>query len=137
MQTLIRIGIGCSFLAALTALCGCAAGAKCNGDTMVVTVAPASATANHAAASPANQVQFVGSASFAAGPGCAAPALSARVYAQWTNPEPEEIQISSANDSTNGTAVCLESTDGPVTLTGSFGAANPQPVTKTVQLTCQ
>lgn len=64
------------------------------------------------------------------------PQVVAREYATWSNPDPAAIQISSADDLTNGTAVCKAPTDGPVTLTGTFSQMVSGPATKTVQLTC-
>ncbi len=69
-------------------------------------------------------------------PGCAVPTWIAIVYGTWSNPDPTDIQISSAIDNTNGTAVCKAATNGAVTLTGTFNQLVPAPVTKTVQLTC-
>jgi hypothetical protein len=105
-----------------------------------VTVAPLSAIADHSAAPPGNQVQFIATAAPVAPPGCPLPEWMARVYAAWSNPDPADITISSANDSTNGMATCKAPTRGAVTLTGTFSSVplNPnQPVTKSVQLTCE
>ena len=140
MRTFIRA----SFLAApslMAAICGCAAGAgtaNCSLTT-VITVNPTVATVSHAATPPANQVQFIGAGGYAAPSGsvnCAVPAVAWIEYGTWTNPDPDDIQISSASDNTNGTAVCEKATSGPVTLTGTFTDRLPAPVTKTVQLTC-
>jgi hypothetical protein len=105
--------------------------------TVEVQVNPTTATANHASAPPANQVQFIGTAEPTAPYGCPVPQWVALDYATWSNPDPADIQISSAGNSTNGTAVCLAPTNGAATLTGTFTqfVSNP-PVTKTVQLTC-
>lgn len=114
-----------------------------NGDCELgtqVTVSPTSATANHAAASPGNQAQFVGRGSYVVltpGKSCGIPAIVWSPYGTWSNPDPTAIQISSANDSTNGTAVCSAATNGPVTLTGTFTQGLTTPVTKSVQLTCE
>ncbi|MGH9606238.1 MAG: hypothetical protein ACRD3N_11135 [Terracidiphilus sp.] len=73
-------------------------------------------------------------------PGCPIPQWVALVYANWSNPAPDAIQISSTNDATSGTAVCLAPTDGAVTLTGTFGpggVVGTTPIAKTVQLTCE
>ena len=121
-------------LAALLILCGCG-NPPCN-TTWGVEVSPTSATANHTAAPPGNQTQFIGVASPVARAGCAIPALAARQFATWSNPDPAAIQISSAFDTTNGLAVCKAATNGAVTLTGTFTEHLPSSVTKTVQLTC-
>ena len=137
MRTLLRGG-GVGFLfAILSALCGCSGNpsVSCNLST-VISVAPTSATVDHAAAPPGNQVQFVGYARPTAPPGCAIPAWVAIAYATWSNPDPTDIEISSADDSTNGTAVCKTPTDGSVTLTGTFGQPASGPITKSVQLAC-
>ena len=138
MRTFIPAGLSGGLFGALTFISGCAAmsPAPCS-ITVEVTVSPASATVNHAAVSPANQVQFVGTALPTAPPGCAVPAWVAIDHAQWTNPDPSAIQISSANDSSNGTAVCKAPTNGAVTLTGTFTQLVSSPVTKSVQLTCE
>ena len=115
-----------------------------------LTASPTSATADHAAAAPGNQVQFVTAQgemfSSSSGQICAVPTSLAIVHPVWTNPQPQQISISSANDSTNGTAVCTAATNGPVTLTGTVNGALGQgtggdipatPLTITVQLTCK
>jgi hypothetical protein len=142
MRTSIRAVFLAGLLSAIPAVIGCggngAIAVKCSLDT-VITVSPPSATVNHAAAPPGNQVQFVAVGRYAAPPGsdCAVPALAWLAYGTWSNPDPTAIQISSANDSTNGTAVCLAPTNGPVTLTGSFPiGANPPAAVQSVQLTC-
>jgi hypothetical protein len=58
-------------------------------------------------------------------------------YGTWSNPDPVDITISSANDSTNGTALCKAPTNGAVTLTGAFPIGSPNPNMKSVQLTCE
>ncbi|MGA9063208.1 MAG: hypothetical protein WB341_16295 [Terracidiphilus sp.] len=139
MRTFARAHEFCGLFLALAFVCGCGGngtvGDNCNLSTEI-TVAPTSATVNHAAAPPANQVQFVGSAAPTAPPGCPIPAWVAIVYGTWSNPDPDDIQISSVDNSTNGTAVCLAPTNGAVTLTGSFTQIVSSPVTKSVQLTC-
>lgn len=104
-----------------------------------IQVSPTAATVNHLAAPPKNQTQFVAIATPTAQAGCAVPQLVAREYPAWSNPDPAAIQISSASDLTNGTAVCKAPTNGPITLTGIFARTVPQavaPATKTVQRTC-
>ena len=110
---------------------------SCNYST-VIGVSPTSATVNQAAAPPGNQVQFIAFAhETASGPGCAIPQSEVLVYGTWSNPDPQDIQISSANDSTNGTAVCKAPTTGAVTLTVTFTQFTMTPATKSVQLTCK
>jgi hypothetical protein len=140
MRTVIRAGLLGGFFGGVALVSGCGADSNSIGEcsiTVVVTVSPPSATVNHAAAPPGNQVQFVGTAAPTAPQGCPVPEWVAIDYATWTNPDPTDIQISSANDSTNGTAVCKAYTNGPVTLTGTFTQLVSSPVTKSVQLTCE
>jgi hypothetical protein len=138
MRTCILTGLSGGLFGALTFVSGCGgvSPVPCSLTT-VITVSPLSATVNHAAAPPANQVQFIGTAAPTAPPGCPVPQWIALDFATWTNPDPTDIQISSANDSTNGTAVCKAPTSGAVTLTGTFTQLVSSPVTKSVQLTCQ
>ncbi len=143
MRTFIRASFVAGLLSAITVVCGCSGNPTfgCNLTTNI-TVSPTSATVSHAAAPPGNQVQFIGAGSYAAsGPHCAVPELSWIAYGTWSNPDPADIQISSAENSTNGTAVCLAPTNGLVTLTGAFTRGiNPiltQSATQSVQLTCE
>ena len=140
MRTFIRAGL-LTAAALFTGICGCGGSAGSAGCTLttVISVNPTSATVDHAATPPANHVQFIAAGGYAAPTGsehCAVPALAWIEYGTWTNPDPADIQISSATDSTNGTAVCKSPTNGPVTLTGTFTELVPSPVIKTVQLTC-
>ncbi len=126
-------------LAALLVLCGCGGNTCSSG--WEIQISPTSAAVNHSAAPPHNQTQFIAIAAPIAQAGCAIPQIVAREYATWSNPDPAAIQISSADDLTNGTAVCNAPTNGPVTLTGTFTQMVPPtvsgPATKTVQLTCE
>lgn len=114
--------------------------------TFQLRVSPESATVDHTATPPGNQVQFQGAAfATASAPSCPVPALARLEYAAWTNPDPDDIQISSANDSTNGTATCVSATNGPVILTGTFApvtvtgpaGSGTDTTTQTVSLTCK
>jgi hypothetical protein len=140
MRTFIRAGLlaGAAFM---TGICGCggsAGTARCTLTT-VINVNPTSATVSHAATPPTNQVQFIAAGGYAAPAGsenCAIPAIAWIEYGTWSNPDPNDIEISSASDNTNGTAVCEAATKGAVTLTGTFTDRLTSPVTRTVQLTC-
>jgi hypothetical protein len=142
MRSLARSSPAAALMLSLGAVCGCGgksimAGACSN--SVEVIVSPTSATANHTAAPPANQAQFIGVAHpTASPPGCPVPEWVALSYGTWSNPDPSAIQISSANNSTNGTAVCLAPTSGAVTLTGTFTQSPlTTPATVSVQLTCE
>jgi hypothetical protein len=142
MRTLIRACLVVTLILSLGAVCACGGRstmANCSSGAEVI-VSPTSAAANHSAAPPANQVQFVGVAHpTATPPGCPLPQWVALSYGTWSNPDPNAIQISSASDATNGTAICTAPTNGAVTLTGTFNspALGTSPVTKSVQLTCE
>jgi hypothetical protein len=133
-RTLLALA-GCSGL-----LAGCGAGGTpgCVG-TDSVSASPATATADHAAAPPGNEQQFsvVEGESFSNASGiCAVPAVVRLVYPVWTSPDPLNITISSANDASNGLAVCKNATAGPVTLTATSGTGATA-LTASVQLTCK
>lgn len=127
------------------ALEACGSAPQNCSSALVVTVTPSTATLNHKAPASQNRIQFVGIARAIASPGCPESALALREYASWSNPAPDSIQISSARDSTNGTAVCIDATQGPVTLTGTFSpvvvSGSPSGATDTsihsVTLTCE
>ena len=144
MKLSMRVLGAMGMLAAGAVVCGCgvpATSAGCTNSYRLM-VSPTSATADHNAAAPGNQVQFSGASAIIAPAGCAAPAVMVPEYATWDNPDPINIQISSARDATNGIAVCKGVTSGAVTLTGHFSAAstslgNPPAETATVQLTCK
>lgn len=104
-------------------LAGCAVaipnGSSCDVP-QVYEISPAAATADHSAASPSNKQQFTAGAVYTSPlpTGCAIPAvLSAPFLTVWTTSDPLNTSISSAQDATNGTATCLSSTSGAVTIT--------------------
>lgn len=124
----------------LCGLFGCGAGPSTNcTDFQVLTVGPPTAVVSSAATPPGNQVRFNAAMTLVpSGPGCAVSAIAMIAYPAWTNPDPIHITISSAADSTNGTAFCKGPTAGPVTLTASAPSSTTpsKTLTGTVQLTC-
>jgi hypothetical protein len=125
------------------ALTGCAAvdPNACGGSlgTPVLSLSPVTAAAVSNATSPGNQVQFHAGFSYPNSTlhgECVVSNVVAAVFPAWTNPDPLDISISSANDITNGTAICKAPTKGPVTLTATTGTGSSQ-LSSTVQLTCQ
>jgi hypothetical protein len=128
--------LGLSVCALFLAGCGAAPnpGSQCDGGLALMET-PTVATADHMAASPGNQVQFssVEGAKFVEG--CPIPAVVRSAQPVWTNPDPLDITISSAQDATNGTAVCHSATSGPVTLTATDGTVKPA-LSAQVTLTC-
>lgn len=130
---------------AVVGLTGCGAGNPGCVGKMTLSVSPIAATADHSAASPGNQQKFTvaeGETFSSASGICAVPTVMAIVHPTWTNPDPLDISISSANDATNGVAVCTGSTSGPVTLTGTVATVAGQTgvagqLSVSVQLTCK
>jgi hypothetical protein len=125
-------------------LSGCGATNPGNGciEGGTFLASPTSGTANHALAPPGDQVQFmVTSAPYiVSGKDCALPQIVARVYAAWTSSDPTDVTVSSAGDSTNGLATCVNATPTPVTLTATgtspFSGFGPLQL-QTVSLTCK
>jgi hypothetical protein len=113
------------------ALTGCGASRDCTPTPLVVTVSPATAIADHAAAATGNQVQFSLTTTGGQVPsGCAQTALS--VTPMWKDSDPTDVQFGNAN----GLATCVNATSGAttVTVTASSGSAGG---TGTAQLTCR
>lgn len=104
--------------------------------TETLRVSPSTATVNHAAAAPGNQQKFTALLYPTGPPGCPIPAYVEVATPTWTNPDPLDVQISSAADATNGLAICKGKTTGPVALTATSTVAKARQ-SVTVQLTCQ
>ena len=123
------MGIHCVLLSltavvSMAALAGCATpGPQCKV-AAVMQVFPQSGTADSAMKPPGNQQQFqasIGNAIVQQGRGnCAVTALSALVHPTWISSDPTDVTISSADDSTNGLAICTGPTAGAVTLTATL-----------------
>jgi hypothetical protein len=133
MKQLIAISVCVLFLAG----CGVAPnpGAQCD-TSLQLRVTPAAATADHMAAPPGNQVVFGSVEGDGIVSGCPINNVLRLARPIWTNPAPLDITISSAQDPTNGTAVCLTATNGPVTLTATDTTVKPA-LSAQVMLTCQ
>ena len=131
MRTALLLLAACSVL-----LAGCGAASPNCTLTYVLSVSPATATADHAATPPGNQQKFYAALEPSAAPGCPVPQNVGIAYPAWTNPAPLAISISSAQDQTNGLATCLKATTGAVTLTATVGTGLTAQ-SKTVQLTCK
>jgi hypothetical protein len=116
-------------------LTGCAVKPAANsGCTLVEDIFPATATADHSAAAPGNQVSF--GVGFAVGPGsaatCGIPALvPAPSDFTWVSSDPINAPISNVT-ATAGVATCVGSTTVPATISAG-SAAN----IKVATLTCK
>ncbi|HZL29232.1 MAG TPA: hypothetical protein VFC39_22090 [Acidobacteriaceae bacterium] len=132
MRRLVALS-GCMLL-----LAGCGAvpnpGPQCV-PTLELRVTPTAATADHMATPPGNQVVFGAVEGDGIVAGCPINNVVRLARPIWTNPDPLDISISSAQDATNGTAVCLSSTSGPVRLTATDSTVNPA-LSAQVTLTC-
>ena len=131
MSRKLLILAGCSVL-----LAGCGAASPNCTLSDVLSVFPATATADHAATPPGNQLKFSVGLAPTAAPGCPIPQYIAIAYPAWTNPDPSAISISSAHDQTNGLATCLKATTGASTLTATVGTGQTAQ-SKTVSLACK
>jgi len=104
-------------LVAFLALCGCGSSTP-DCSQITYKVVPTTATADHAAAPPANQQKF--SVAFDNVPeGCSVPQVVPQP--NWFNLDPEHMSISSAKDATNGLATCLAAKDGPILIAPKIG----------------
>ena len=124
-------------------LCGCGTNHNpcVTGNGFEIGSSSSTNTANHASAVPANQVKFTAASSpfVISGSGCAIPAIIATVNATWTSSDSKDVTISSAADQTNGTATCVNATNGPVTITATApkGSTVYTPTSATTTLTCK
>jgi hypothetical protein len=121
-------------LIAVVVLATSCGGEKCQ--LVGLTVSPSTATADHAAPSPANRVQFAAQAEVPAG--CVVIQCVNCVGQTWAVSDPVHVSISN-NGSDNGTATCLGATNGAVTITATapVTAGSNQTVSGTALLTCR
>jgi hypothetical protein len=128
------LSLGALLLAAALVLAGCGNHQDCA--LTALTVAPPSASADHIAAAPGNQIQFFAGAS--SSKGCALAACMNCWGQTWSVSDPVNVSISNGvND--NGTATCLGTTNGPVTITATTQVAgkSAHTLTATSTLTCR
>jgi len=127
---------------AIPLLGGCATGATVCSGTNVVTITPATATADHMAPAPGDQQQFQALSQYQLttnSPGCAVPTVIAKLTPIWTVSDTVNVKISSAQDATNGLAICIGTTKSPVTVTalGSPVSGGATQTLATATLTCK
>ena len=99
-----------------------------------INVFPATATANHTAASPGNMQHF--DAFIASEPAGCVFTQSNLTTATWSVSDTTNISISNVHDATNGTATCHGTTVGAVTVTATVPAGDGSNVSNTASLTC-
>jgi hypothetical protein len=133
MGAMLALAIGCGLLT------GCAVnggtGQSCEGGLKLM-VSPATGTADHTQAAPGDQVKFASTVAPTAPPGCAVPQWLLLASSTWTSTDAKDIQISSANDATNGLATCVGPTNGAATVTATFTLGG-NTVSGTSSLTCK
>ncbi len=126
-----RLGL---LMPALALTISCGSGNHCQ--LIALSVSPSSATADHSAVAPGNQVRF-----FAQGqvPASCAVVQCVNCYGQkWSVSDPVNVSISN-NASDNGTATCLAATNGAATVmaVAPAGQGTTQTVSGTASLTCR
>ncbi len=122
-----------------TALTGCGAappGCKVTGLNVDVSPASGVTTLDHAAKAPSNQQQFYAYAQTLETGDCVVSEALGPTAAIWTVSDAVHVQISSANDSTNGLATCVGATNGAATVTGTV-TKEGFTATATSSLTCK
>jgi hypothetical protein len=112
--------------------CGGNTTPKC-GDIVQITVTPKTATADHAAAPPANTHQF---SAFDVPPAGCSPRISSLSNATWSVSDPVNVSISNVVGPTYGVATCKAVTAGAVTVTAIAPASAGGNVSATAELTC-
>jgi hypothetical protein len=122
--------ISYAFLLSCVVGCGGKGAQDCN--FIAISVIPQNGAANHAAIPPGNQQKFLAGGVVPAG----CPPPPAIVGATWSVSDPVNVTISSAMDSTNGTATCKGVTAGAVTVTATSTAGNGKQISGTGILTC-
>jgi hypothetical protein len=102
--------------------------------------APITGVADHAAAPPGNQFQFraVGGV-YAVSGACKIPQVVGPVDLNWTSADPKDISMDSSPGATNGTATCINATNGSVAVTGTPapGTGIYQPTSVSALMECK
>jgi hypothetical protein len=101
---------------------------------------PVTGAADHSAAPPGDRFQFqaVGGEYVVSGH-CAVTALVGPVNLNWTSSDPADITMDSSPGTANGTATCVNATNGSVTVTGTppAGSGIFEPTDVTALMTCK
>ena len=124
------LGLASTTAAGLLTGCGAVPQSAKVSCTLTQAVLPATATADHSAASPGNQQAFnVGFAS--AIPGCPYPLTNVIAGPQnylWVSSDPIHAPISNAKDATAGVATCVGATTATIS-TSPAGSSTPATLT--------
>jgi hypothetical protein len=122
------------FVLALAAGCGGTSPPDCSV-AVALAVAPQTATADHLAAAPGNQISFV--AGDVAPNGCPPTPGPLRFDLKWSVSDPVNVSIGNTPNVDYGVATCKNATAGPVTVTASGTNKLNMPITGTASLTCK
>lgn len=98
-------------------------------------VSPATATADHLAGSPGNQVRFVAANHIP--DGCQPTPAPLRTDLKWTVSDPINVTIGNIQGVNYGVATCVNATTGGVTVTASGPNTQNATITGTATLTCK
>lgn len=138
------ISISLALVAGLTAIAGLAG---CGGRTSVdcttataLSISPASATADHAAAAPGDQMVFVGFDDLSTRPPACGPVNILQAQRQdlkWTVSDPANVTIGNTLNVDYGKATCVNATAAPVTVTASGLNTKGATITGTSTLSCK
>jgi hypothetical protein len=131
------------FLAIITVvagLSGCGGNSTPDCTVTALNLSPTAGTADHAAASPGNQVQFLGFDTLNRLPsGCFTVAVTqaARLDLKWTVSDATNVTIGNTQNVDYGVATCVNAASGPVTVTATGTNAKGATITGTATLTCK
>ncbi|HET9839504.1 MAG TPA: hypothetical protein VFR84_14830 [Candidatus Angelobacter sp.] len=102
---------------------------------LALSVAPQSATADHAAAPPGNKVSFVGADSVV--PGCIPTPGPLRLDLKWSVSDTVNTSIGNTPNVDYGVATCINATPAPVTVTATGTNRLGSTITGTATLACK
>jgi hypothetical protein len=105
------------------------------GVALQLSVAPQSATADHAAASPGNKTSYV--AADAPPPGCIPTPGPLRTDLKWSVSDTVNTTIGNTPKVDYGVATCINATPSPVTVTAAGPNSLGATITGTATLTCK
>jgi hypothetical protein len=113
---------------------GCGGGGTDCSVAQALAVAPQSATADHLASPPGNQISFV--AGDAPPPGCPPTPGPLRTDLKWSVSDPVNVTIGNTQGVDYGVATCKNATAGAVTVTATGTNKLNATITGTASLTC-
>jgi hypothetical protein len=121
-------------LVAFGVSCGGSSAPDCSVAT-ALNILPSVATADHSAAPPGNQTQFVGFDQLV--PGCPPTPGPLRTDLKWTVSDPVNVTIGNTQNVDYGLAACKNATAAAVTVTATGTNSKGATITGTSTLTCK